>query len=338
MRLTALVESADHVCARYRVAAFRPFLEQDGHQLELRSWPKGIWSWLTLPSTLRHSDIVLVQRRLLTRWQLSLVRSGARYLLFDFDDSVFLRDSYARRGLHSVRRLHRFQRTLAIADTIIAGNSFLQTQARRWTTPRKVRVVPTCVDPNRYPLAEHHNILPDALELVWIGSASTMRGLIAIQPILEELGQRLPGLQLKLICDRFLKLMNLPVRRCIWSEASEAEELATADVGISYVPDDLWSLGKCGLKVLQFMASGLPVVANPVGVQAELVRHGETGYLVESPQEWLEAIARLGHDPALRQRMGQAGRRLLEQRFAVSVGAAAWLELLQDMRGKGKAA
>jgi glycosyltransferase involved in cell wall biosynthesis len=338
MRLTALVDSADHVCARYRLAAFRPFLERAGHHLELCPWPRCSWSWLTLPGSLRHNDAVIVQRRLLSRWQLSLLRAGARRLLFDFDDSVFLRDSYARRGLHSVRRLHRFQRTVASADAVIAGNSFLQTQARRWTTGRKVRVVPTCVDPERYRFAEHQRALPEAVQLVWIGSASTLRGLVAVQPILEELGHRLPGLQLKLICDRFLELTNMPVQRCNWSETGEAEELATADVGISYVPDDLWSLGKCGLKVLQYMASGLPVVANPVGVQAELVRHGETGYLAETPQAWLEAVARLGQDPALRQRMGQAGRRLLEERYAVSVGAAAWLELLCDLNSKGNAA
>jgi glycosyltransferase involved in cell wall biosynthesis len=338
VRLTALVESAGHVCARYRLAAFRPFLERAGHHLEFRSWPKRWWSWLALPAALRPFDAVIVQRRLLPRWQFALVRRGARRLLFDFDDAVFLRDSYARRGLHSVRRLHRFQRMVAAADAVVAGNPFLQTQARRWTAAAKIRVVPTCVDPTCYPVAEHQRTRADGVQLVWIGSASTLRGLVAVQPILEELGQHLPGLQLKLICDRFLDLIHLPVQRRAWTESSEAEELAGADVGISFVPDDLWSLGKCGLKVLQYMAAGLPVVANPVGVQADLVRHGETGYLAETPQDWLEAVARLSDDPALRQRMGRAGRRLLEREYSVSAGGAAWVELLRGLEAKGKAA
>src|SRR5207253_3934259 len=117
---------------------------------------------------------------------------------------------------------------------------------------------------------------------------------------------------LKLICDRFLSLRHLPVVRCRWSQAGETAALADADIGISWVPDDLWSRGKCGLKVLQYMAAGLPVVANPVGVQAELVRHGENGFLARTPDEWAEAVGRLAHDPELRRRMGQAGRRLVE--------------------------
>jgi glycosyltransferase involved in cell wall biosynthesis len=338
VRLTALVEHPEHVCARYRLAAFRPFLDRAGHSLELRPWPKHWWSWLALPAALRHADAVIVQRRLLPSWQLSLVRRGARRLVFDFDDAVFLRDSYARRGLHSVRRLLRFQRTVAAADAVVAGNPFLQAQARRWTAPDKVRVVPTCVDPARYSLAEHRRKLTGGAQLVWIGSASTLRGLVAIQPLLEELGQRMHGLQLKLICDRFLDLSHVPVQRRIWSEGAEAEELAEADIGISYIPDDLWSLGKCGLKVLQYMAAGLPVVANPVGVQADIVLHGETGYLVETPEEWLEAVARLGDDPALRQRMGRAGRRLVECDYGVAVGGAAWVEILRGMELHDRAA
>jgi glycosyltransferase involved in cell wall biosynthesis len=338
VRLTALVESAEHVCARYRLAAFRPYLERAGHCLDFLPWPKRWWNWLALPAALRQADAVIVQRRMLPLWQFALVRRGACRLLFDFDDAVFLRDSYARRGLHSVRRLHRFQRTVAAADAVVAGNHFLQTQARRWCAAEKIRVVPTCVNPAGYRLAEHRRTLAGGAQLVWIGSASTLRGLVAIKPLLEEFGERLPGLHLKVICDRFPDLTHLPVLRRAWSEAAEAGELAGADIGISYVPDDLWSLGKCGLKVLQYMAAGLPVVANPAGVQAHVVRHGETGYLAETPEDWLEAVARLGDDPALRQRMGRAGRRLLERDYGVVVGGAAWVNLLRGLESGSRAA
>ena len=114
-------------------------------------------------------------------------------------------------------------------------------------------------------------------ELVWVGSSSTIKGLEQIAPVLNRLGKEVPSLQLKVVCDRCIELENLGVVFRPWSEATEADEIATADVGVSWLPDDAWSRGKCGLKVLQYMAAGLPVVANPVGVQADLVRHGETG-------------------------------------------------------------
>jgi glycosyltransferase involved in cell wall biosynthesis len=151
---------------------------------------------------------------------------------------------------------------------------------------------------------------------------------------LEHLGQRWPGLDLKIICDRFLQLRHLPVLCCPWSQATEAAELASADIGISWLPGDLWSRGKCCLKVLQYMAAGLPVVANPIGVQAHLVRHGKTGFLAETPEEWAEAIGRLAHDPELRRLMGRAGRLRVEQDFSVAVGARRWLQVLQETQGR----
>src|SRR5207247_208343 len=144
--------------------------------------------------------------------------------------------------------------------------------------------------------------------------------------------------RLKLVSDRFASFGRLRVEPCVWRESTEAAEIAAADVGVSWLPDDLWSRGKCGLKVLQYMAAGLPVVANPVGVQAELVRHGETGFLAETPAQWLEAIGRLAHDPELRRRMGRAGRQRMESAFSVAAGAARWQTLLDGLKSRREAA
>jgi glycosyltransferase involved in cell wall biosynthesis len=329
MHWIALVDRAEHVCCRYRLAAFRPFLEQAGHTLELQAMPRGWLARLALFRQLRGANVIL-QRRLLPGWQCLVLRRAARRLLFDFDDAVFLRDSYAAGGLHDRRRLRRFLDLMRCADLVIAGNAFLAENAARWAGADRVHVVPTCVDPERYRVAEPMRI--EGVELVWVGSSSTLQGLQAIAPLLEEIGRSLPGLRLKLICDRFLQLRDLSVIPCQWTESGEAEEIARADIGISWIPDDLWSRGKCGLKVLQYMAAGLPVIANPVGVQVEMVRHGETGFLAQTPAQWIEAVQRLAHDPELRRRMGRAGRRLVESHYGVTAGAARWLTLMDRLR------
>ncbi len=331
LHLTALVESPEHVCCRYRLAAFGPLLERAGHRLELRPLPRGPLSWLRLARDLRSADVVILQRKLPQLWQRLLLRRAARRLVFDFDDAVFLRDSYSPRGLHSAARWRRFAGLVRRADLVAAGNSFLAEQARRRAAAGRVEVIPTCVDPDRYPRAEHRRA-GAGVELVWVGSSSTLRGLELIRPVLEEIGQRLPGLSLRLICDRFLKLDHLPVRECPWTEAGERAAIAAGDIGISYIPDDLWSRGKCGLKVLQYLAAGLPVVANPVGVQAEFVRPGENGFLVETPEQWALAVERLAGDPELRRRMGAAGRRLVEREFSLAAGAARWVAALDRLR------
>jgi glycosyltransferase involved in cell wall biosynthesis len=331
VHLVALVDSPTHVCCRYRLAAFRPYLEEAGHTLELCPLPRRWWSRWALFRRLRGASVVL-QRRLLPRWELARLRRQVQWLVFDFDDAVFLRDSYSNRGLHDPRRLGRFAATVSACDAVVAGNGFLAEQAARWAGNHRVQVIPTCIDPFRYQLRR-----PDAAgagrTLVWIGSSSTLQGLEAIAPLLEELGRRVPGLRLKVICDRFPRFESLPVDRCPWSAAGEAVELARGDIGISWIPDDLWSRGKCGLKVLQYMAAGLPVIANPVGVHPEMIRHGETGLLAATTDQWREAVIRLSGDTGLRDRLGQAGRRRVEAHYGVACGARAWLDVLERVAG-----
>jgi glycosyltransferase involved in cell wall biosynthesis len=331
VHLVALVETADHVCCRYRLAAFCGHLERAGHRLDIRPLPGSWWRRLWLFRSLRGADVVL-QRRLLPGWQLGFLRRNVRTLLFDFDDAVFLRDSYSPKGLHDRRRMDRFSATVQHCDTVVAGNGFLAEQAVR-SGARRVEIVPTCVDPDVYPLAIH--VAGKVVQLVWVGSASTLLGMTAVAPLLEEIGRAVPGARLKLICDRFLALKHLPVIECPWTATGEAAEIAAADIGVSHIPDDQWSRGKCGLKVLQYMAAGLPVVANPVGVHREMIRDGETGFLVETPREWIGAIRRLADDAELRRRMGQAGRALLESRYSVAAGAAQWRALLDQLQRSG---
>jgi glycosyltransferase involved in cell wall biosynthesis len=330
MHVLGLVKRVDHVCCRYRLAAFRSQLAQSGHELELRAWPRTWFGRLWLPRYLRRADVVIVQRRLLAPWELLLVRRAARKLIFDLDDAVFLRDSYAESGLVSANRLYGFTRMVKAADIVVAGNEFLGDHAAAATDSGRVHVVPTCIDPDGYALATHRRA-GAGVRLVWIGSSSTLQGLERSVALWEEVGRRCPGVALIVICDKSLSLHSMPVQHRPWSEATEAADLARGDIGISWLPDDRWSMGKCGLKVLQYMAAGLPVVANPVGVQASMVRHGETGYLVTNLDEWCAAIERLAGDPALRKRMGMAGRRVVEAEYSVSSGAASWKAVLEQL-------
>ncbi|HUR53916.1 MAG TPA: glycosyltransferase, partial [Gemmataceae bacterium] len=126
---------------------------------------------------------------------------------------------------------------------------------------------------------------------------------------------------------------NLTVERCPWSEVTEAAEIAAADVGIGWVPDDPWSRGKCGLKVLQYQAAGLPVVANPVGVQSDFVRDGGTGFVATTTEEWVSAIQRLT-DPVLRWQLGGAGRRQVQAEYSVEAGARRWVAALDRLAAR----
>jgi glycosyltransferase involved in cell wall biosynthesis len=256
--------------------------------------------------------------------EVGFLRRRIPRIWFDLDDAVWMRDSFAGKGFESGKRFRRFQAICRASELVIAGNEYLAENSRKAGANRAV-TIPTCVDIHRYPLAKHER---RGADLVWIGSSSTLQGIEAATTLLAEIGRNVPGVRLKLICDRFVHLPGLEIVDVPWSEATESAELAAADIGISWIPDDPWSRGKCGLKVLQYMAAGLPVITNPVGVHPEMVRHGETGYLVNSASEWVDAVRTLAHDPDLRRRMGAAGRRVVEERYSVEAGAGKWIELI----------
>jgi glycosyltransferase involved in cell wall biosynthesis len=327
VKVVALVESAGHVCCRYRLAAFRPALSEAGYDLRLEPLPRSLWGRLQLFRSLRGADAVVLQRRLLPGLELGLLRRWARHLIFDFDDALWLRDSYSPKGFESRKRSHRFRALVRAADAVFAGNPMLAAEARKHTA--RVAVIPTCVDPATYPTAEHADHSP--MRLVWVGSSSTLQGLGRFRDTFEAIGRAVPGVRLKLICDRFLTFDHLPVDPVPWSAATEAAGIATSDVGIGWVPDDPWSRGKCGLKVLQYQAAGLPVIANPVGVQADFVRDGATGFLAETREQWVEAVRRLATDVELRRRLGAAGRKQVEEQYSVAVGGRMWVERLDRL-------
>jgi glycosyltransferase involved in cell wall biosynthesis len=209
-----------------------------------------------------------------------------------------------------------------MADTIIAGNDFLADCAlRAGAQVERVRVIPTCVDPANYPVARHTNCA-GPVDLVWIGSSSTLKGLEESRLIWHRLADAIARLRLRVICDRFPSPFPLAVLPIAWQAQTEARELAAGQIGISWLPDDPWSRGKCGLKVLQYQAAGLPVVANPVGTHCEMIGGGETGFLATTPDDWVLAIGLLAKDPALRKKMGSAGRQQVETAYSLS----AWSE------------
>ena len=322
MRILALVEAPGHVCCRYRVLAYEHALSQAGCELSVEGLARGPVDRLRQLRGARHYDVTLLQHRLLPAWQLKVLRGASHSLVFDFDDAVLYRDSYDSRGPHCGRRLRRFRKTMRQADLLLAGNEFLaQIAVDHGAKADSVRFMPTCIDTSRYP-ESRRSPKPGFLDLIWVGSSSTQRGLDQKQSLWAELGRRYPQLTLRVLSDQTAHYPPLRVKSLAWSEQTEVSTIASSDVGISWLPDDLWSRGKCGLKVLQYMAAGLPVVANPVGVHDVMIQPGRTGLLVSNDSEWLDAIAALLAEPQIRAAMGAAGREVVKARFSV----AAWAD------------
>lgn len=325
--ILVLSKGEDSPSTRYRALQFFDRLQAAGHAPQHLTLSGGAGNVLRALRAARRADLVLVLRKTLPAPLLWLLRRAARRLVFDLDDAIFCRPD----GGPSATRMARFAAMLRCCDHVTAGNSFLAGVAARFNPA--VTVIPTCVDidcyhPGEAAAAEHFDV-------VWIGSSSTRKYLETAIPALREAARRIPALRLKIIADFDLDAPGFPTLPVRWQAASEALELASAQVGIAPMPDDDWSRGKCALKVLQYMAAGLPVVSSPAGVNSEAVVQGETGFLADTQQAWVEALQQLAADGTLRRRQGLAGRQRVAACYSVEVVFARLLAVLDSVAGRG---
>jgi glycosyltransferase involved in cell wall biosynthesis len=256
---------------------------------------------------------------------------GVPYVV-DYDDAMFHQYDQHKRWWVRLLLGNKIANAMRGAHLVTVGNGYLAGYARRAGAPR-VEVIPTVVDLVRYPPPQVKPSSDAPYTIGWIGSPSTAKYLQAIAPALAEAcaGGRA---RVRLIGSGAVDLPGVPLEVLPWNEASEVDELNRFDVGIMPLPDDPWERGKCGLKLIQYMACGLPVVASPVGINSEIVEQGVNGFLAQTQGEWIQSLNTLLHDADLRQRMGEAGRKKVEQEYSLQTTGPKLLALLKSAVGE----
>ena len=213
-----------------------------------------------------------------------------------------------------------------MADVVIAGNEYLAGHARRFC--RNVYILPTGLDIKAFEKVKTYNN-DNKIRLVWIGSRITLRYLEGIKDVLEDTGKQNPNVVLRIIADEFFDLNNMAVEKKTWSLNSEAEDLMQCDIGLAPLPDDRYTQGKCGFKILQYFAAGLPAIASPVGVNVDFIRNSRAGALAQTKQQWRDEIANMIQNASLRSQLGQNARRFAEQ-FDLAVLARQFCSIIKS--------
>lgn len=333
--------------SRYRFYQYFPYLQQNGFQIASapllddryiqnlnaktgQSKIKIVVAyWKRIQSLLRSKrfDLIWLQGEAFP-WvpagiERLLMKAGVPYVV-DYDDAWFHR--YDQHPSKQVRRLlgHKIDAVMRGAALVVAGNAYIEERARA-AGARQTAILPTVVDLSRYPTAPA--VRPAGPVTVgWIGSSSTAKYLVQLQEPLQRLCAERQA-EVIVIGASGLKLEGVPVREVAWAEDSEVSQMQAFDLGLMPLPDTSWERGKCGLKLIQYMSTFLPVIASPVGMNVDIVDHGVNGYLASSNNEWHEALDGLACDPLLRQNMGESGRKKVEEKYALA-GAAPILHSL----------
>ena len=314
---------------RFRVEQYFPYLI--ARRVEPK-WQPLSGSWrerLIIYQQLPFFDVVCIQRRLLSPFEFYWIRKKSSKVLFDLDDAIMYRSSSSPHP-HSLSRWLKFRWMVKGSDVVTVGNQFLKYEVLKVDQRKKIFVIPTCIDTNLYPqkkkISNHEEII-----LGWIGTKGNLKYLKNLEPVFETIRQKFPQVKLKIVSNDFYDSPYLPTVKKPWKLEDENEDLISFDIGLMPLNDDLWSRGKCGLKIIQYLSVGVPVVCTPVGINSDIVKDGENGFWATNHQEWVNRLSTLIQDPELRYQMGLKGIEIVEREYSLMVTSEKFFKALRSL-------
>ena len=308
------------------------------HAREKIDYIEIAWSYARRVLALLRSrlyDIIWVEKEALPwlpAWsEMGLFSIAGVKIVLDYDDAIFHAYDANPNWLVRASLGRKIERLMSLADLVVVGNRYLGDRARA-SGARMIAQLPTVVDVRRYASRPAEPNL-HFFTVGWIGSPLTSGYLEIVRPALADLAKNMP-VKIVVIGGAPSALAGMiPVEHRMWSVETEAKDVSQLDVGIMPLPNGLWEQGKCGYKIIQYMASWLPVVASPVGANTQIVEPGITGFLAGSLASWTSALLFLWQHPDLRREMGIAGRRKVEQQYSLKTAAPQLIGLLRQVAG-----
>lgn len=340
---------------RHRVCAYRAFWRGAGVEVDLKpfltealyyrrrrfggvatAYKALMFAWCTLRllsrlPTVRHYDAVIIHREVFPLGGAFFERLVARLnpnTVFDVDDAIWAPMPLSVDQRKGLRDPNRVADSMLACRTIVVGNDYLADYARGYC--EDVVIVPTpYLDLGGGASARLTENGPPII--VWIGNVGNEEYLDMLARPLARLARQF-DFTLRVIGSpdaRRLRMAGVRVEVLEWNEEQERQWLLESAIGVMPLPDREYERGKCAFKLVQYFSAGLPVVASPVGMNSEVIREGENGYLASDEEQWYQALATLLGDSVARRRLGQRGYALYREKFTPELNALHWLALLQ---------
>ncbi len=346
-------ETRKNAAIRYRVEAFVRLLERDGHHcivcfpasIALREnlyerssrWGKLLYLLLVLlrrVAQLRHvfgADVVFFRGPLFPYGPPLFERFIGLFnkrLVFDLDDAIWEPPAYVSSPFMRFMDFGWTAKMARLCRHAVVGNRIIADYVGQRGCPASI--VPTCIDMDLHVQKAYPHAQDKPVVLGWTGLSDNMGYLRTILPALRQLAQQ-HALEVVVASGKPWRADGVPVRNRMWTLSEEIDYLTEADIGLMPLEDTPRARGKCAFKALQYMGVGAPVVLSPVGMNAEVVEDGVTGFLAESPDEWRDKLERLIVDPALRERMGRAARQRIIDYYSVEANYPVFKAVLESV-------
>ena len=279
----------------------------------------------------RQYDLIWIETEIFPycpAWIELLLLKNKKFVL-NYDDAVF--HIYDNHKNYLIRLIlgKKIDRLMGNANLIIAGNEYLKQRAVS-ACAKNIQIIPTVVDLDRYYITDRNYMNDhDSVPIIgWIGTAITQKFLKIIETALAEVFCIKKFKLIIIGVNENFKLSGFDYEILPWSENTEIEYLNQIDIGVMPLLDQPFERGKCGYKLIQYMALAKPVIASPVGVNLEIVQHEKNGFLASSSKEWVDAILFLLNNPEKRKSMGAESRKIVEANFSLKKYAPILFQLL----------
>jgi glycosyltransferase involved in cell wall biosynthesis len=295
---------------------------------------KSIWKRTCEVLKASNYDIVFVQRECFMLGTSFFEKKFAKRskLIFDFDDSIWIQNISEANKIFSIfKDAGKTKTIIQVADLVFAGNNYLADFARQFN--KNVVIVPTTIDTDLYrPVKKYPK---EKICIGWSGSVTTIEHMETKIIALSEIKNRyLEKVYFKIIGDGNYYNKVLQTKGLPWIKNTEVQDMSEFDIGIMPLPDTEWAKGKCGLKGLQYMALGVPTIMSPVGVNSEIIQDGKNGFLADSDEEWVNKLSLLIESFELRQKIGEAGRKTVEEKYSIHANSTLYLRYFDQLTSR----
>lgn len=334
MKILCVVDHGGAPSTRLRLRDCLPYYSRLGIEVTMISVRRSSLRerFRVLREARQHDVIVLFKTTGFSERELRRLQRANRRIIFDFDDAMMFREQKYERTLR-VEDFEKFVRTMKRCAAAVAGNDFLGRFAEACGV--KTTILPTAIDVGKYGLKNASN--STGRTIGWLGLSDGLPYVRRIQPALGRLSERFPDLRLKIVSDKPLELDGVRIENEIWRAETEQQNLQSFDIGIMPLWDSVWTRGKCGYKILQYMGVGTAVVASPVGANKQIITAGENGFLAETEADWVTSVAALIENHDLRQDFGIRGRQLVERKYSLEEFANRYAGIFREVASSVRA-
>ncbi len=316
----------DHSSTRIRIAQFIPELENQNLKIcwipRVPKEPINLISKLFFPFSKRilyiktriyiflfKWDLLFAQRAYLEESYLKRLREKKTKIIYDFDDALYLQENDRNKSTSKAGLM------IQNSDKVIISTPYLISFCEE--NGKNPIIVPTSVDGDVF-LPKNHT-KNDIPIVGWIGSLTTTIVLKAAEEGLKRLSKKLKFKLILIGADPAYQPEGIFFEHLPWSLEKEPSYLNMMDVGIMPLPLTEYSKGKGGFKIFLYMATAIPSVVTPIGINSEIIIEGVNGYLASNDEEWETKLYNLLTNAELRNELGTRARKIFDENYSKKI-------------------